>query len=111
MHASTLAFLQAVRDRIHCACGAADPHPEKIMKKSGDALTEAFTLQMLFDRVELDETDAGLVGKIGELESSIGALDRELRKLREQVHLVERCRKQLHSAYERIAAPLIPPLP
>lgn len=107
MHPSTVAFLEAVRDRTHCACGGAGDTPHKLAKKSGEALTEAFSLQMLYDQVELD--DAATAGKLGELESGIGALDRELRKLREQIHVVERIRKQLHDAYERIGTPLLNP--
>lgn len=100
----TTALIEAVDSRQATASGFAGAECRALSRKVADAVKESFDLLLLCDEMEQAEPDADLRASLGEYRQKFGALDRELRKLREQIQHVETIKAELHSVHLRLAA-------
>ncbi|MGE4191686.1 MAG: hypothetical protein AB7G12_17510 [Thermoanaerobaculia bacterium] len=107
MVAETIALLKAVQKREFTNCECSRSESAALLKVVSHGVKECFDLQMLFDEMEHAETDPDLRASLGEYRQKFGALDRELRALRDQIQKVAAIKAQLRQVHERLAKPLL----
>lgn len=104
---ATAKLLKTLLNLDACGCEHAEPECSEMRDACGEGLKECFALQELYDAMERSDEDQEIIGKLGEVEQTIGALDRELRATRDQLQKQAQVRKQLKSVIERVVKPLI----
>lgn len=105
MHESTVAFLEAMAARNATSSAYTREAEDRLLRLLADGLRECFDLQLLYDRVELDDPESAKT--LGEYRGKTLSFLRVGQELRAKIQELAKIRREIEEVEARVGVPML----